>query len=58
MTNTRNPYKFKSLANALSFCYEHCVRPMRVVMGDDEMFWVVTPADAETLRRAGLELAA
>lgn len=48
-------YKFRELGLALSF-QERCLRPMRLVLGDDEMFWVVTPADAARLERGGYEL--
>jgi len=33
------------------------VKPMRVMLGVDGRFWVVTPADAERLARLGLEYA-
>jgi hypothetical protein len=46
MITTRIPYKFHSRTRAFSF-RDHCAVPMRVILGDDEMFWVVTPADAE-----------
>lgn len=57
MITTRNAYKFRSRTHALSFCYERCTAPMRVILGDDDLFWVVTPADAERLLRAGYEIA-
>jgi hypothetical protein len=54
---TKSPiYKFVSLANANSFV-QHCVKPMWVMLGDDMRFWVVTPADAARLERAGYEFA-
>lgn len=58
MKITQAAYKFRSRNHALSFCYERCNAPMRVILGDDQLFWVVTPADAERLLRAGYELAA
>lgn len=33
------------------------VKPMRIMMGDDNKFWVVTPADAERMHRLGFEYA-
>jgi hypothetical protein len=46
---------FHSLGTARSVCYEHSVRPMRIILGDYPWFWVVTPADAERLVKAGYE---
>lgn len=38
----------------------HCVKPHWVVMGDNDgetgKYWVVTPADAQRLERAGYEM--
>ncbi len=48
-------YRFRELGLALSF-RERCLRPMRIILGDDEMLWVVTPADAARLERGGHEL--
>ena len=42
---------FGSLRTARSVCYEHSVRPMRIILGDHPNFWVVIPADAERLIR-------
>jgi len=53
----RTAYKFESRTLAYSFCYERCSVPMRVILGDDDLFWVVTPADAARLVSAGYELA-
>jgi len=47
---------FRSLGTARSVCYERSVRPMRIILGDYPEFWVVTPADAERLIRAGYEM--
>jgi hypothetical protein len=57
MITTRTSYKFHSRTRAYSFC-DHCVVPMWVILGDNDLFWVVTPADAYRLLRAGYELAA
>ena len=57
MNATRVPYKFRSRTHAFSFCYGRCTAPMRVILGDDELFWVVTPAEAERLLVAGYEIA-
>ena len=57
MITKRTAYKFHSRTRAFSFCLDRCVLPMRVILGDDAMFWVVTPADAERLLRAGYEIA-
>jgi hypothetical protein len=57
MKTTRNAYKFTNRTTALSFRYDRCTQPMRVILGDDDMFWVVTPADAERLLHAGYEIA-
>lgn len=58
MITIRNAHRFRSRTYAFTFCYERCTTPMRVVHGDDDMFWVVTPADAERLLRSGYEMAA
>ena len=47
---------YQSLSNARSACYEHSVKPSRIVMGDCPWYWVVSPADAERLTKAGYEL--
>lgn len=31
------------------------VRPCRLILGDDDRVWVVSPADAERLIKTGLE---
>lgn len=49
-------YKFQSRKNAFSFA-NRCLVPMWVLLGDDEMFWVVTPAKAAKLFRQGYESA-
>lgn len=35
----------------------HGVKPLWVMLGDDEKFWVVTPADAARMERMGYEYA-
>jgi hypothetical protein len=50
------PYQFRSLRLARSFADNSQAR-MRVVMGDAGVFWVVAPADAARLERAGYETA-
>ncbi len=44
-----------SLGTARSICYEHSIRPMRIILGDHPSFWVVSPADAERLMKADYE---
>jgi len=52
--------RFNTLANATSFI-NRATYPMRIVLGDHDgergEFWVVTPADASRLERAGYEMA-
>jgi hypothetical protein len=49
----RNPELASSYA-------DHCVKPHWVVLGDNDgesgEYWVVTPADAQRLERAGYEM--
>lgn len=51
--------EFRSLELARQ-CVAHCAKPHWIVMGDcDEdggVFWVVLPADAARLERAGYEM--
>ena len=35
----------------------HCLKPHRIILGDDERFWVVCPADAAKLSEIGYEYA-
>ena len=53
-------YRFNTLASATGFA-NRATDPMRIVLGDHDgergEFWVVTPADASRLERAGYELA-
>jgi len=52
--------EFRSLALARQ-CVAHCAKPHRIVMGDCDgdggVYWVVVPADAARLERAGYEIA-
>lgn len=41
---------------AWSFC-DACHKPHRVILGEGEQFWVVTPAEAARLAQAGYEYA-
>lgn len=55
---TRNPiYRFRNLGRARSWV-DHGPKPQRIMLGDDERFWVVTPADAARLEHQGYEFAA
>jgi hypothetical protein len=62
MTLTRNDfekmtiYRFRIQSLATSFA-DRTVKPMMVLLGDDEKFWVVTLADAERLVGSGYEVA-
>ena len=53
-------YRFNTLLSATK-CVEIATKPHRIVHGDPDSerreFWVVTPADASRLERAGYELA-
>ena len=53
-------FRFNTLASAEGFA-NRATYPMRVVLGDHDEergeFWVVTPADATRLTRAGYEMA-
>ena len=50
---------FCNLDNAHSYA-DHCVKPHWIVLGDHDgetgEYWVVTPADAQRLVRAGYEM--
>jgi hypothetical protein len=56
MTTKYKPIKFTNLANAKSFA-KACVKPHLVMLGDDNKFWVVTPADSQRLFKVGYEYA-
>ncbi len=49
-------FKFSKLALAQDFIYNRATRPMRIIMGDDHLFWIVTPAEAHRLLKQGYEL--
>jgi hypothetical protein len=49
-------FKFGYLANARSFA-ERGRKPMLVLLGDDQLFWVVSLASGEQLVKSGYELA-
>lgn len=51
------PMRYRALRLALNAAYVHATKPMCVVLGDDGRYWVVCPADASRLERAGLEYA-
>jgi hypothetical protein len=46
--------RFTKLTNAKSYA-NRATRPMSILMGDDERFWVVSRAAGETLNKAGYE---
>jgi hypothetical protein len=49
-------FKFNNLSTAITFTYRAAKMKM-IILGDDELFWVVTPAAAERLVRRGYEYA-
>ena len=49
-------FKFNHLANARSFA-DRARKPMVIVLGDDQLFWVVPLALGEELVKSGYELA-
>ena len=46
-------FKIRTLAESFS---NRTVKPSAVILGDDEMFWVVTLATMERLLNAGYEI--
>jgi hypothetical protein len=50
------PIKFIDRNNAFSFA-ARCLKSMWVMLGDDDRFWVVCPADASRLEKQGYEYA-
>jgi hypothetical protein len=48
-------FKFGHLANARSFS-DRARKPMLVILGDDELFWVVSLALGDELVKAGYEI--
>ena len=49
-------FKFNNLSTAINFTYR-AIKMKMIILGDDELFWVVTPAAAERLVRQGYEYA-
>jgi hypothetical protein len=49
-------FSFRSLDLAQSFALS-CETPYRVILGDHPCVWVVSPADAERLVKAGYDYA-
>jgi hypothetical protein len=49
-------FKFGKLANARSFA-DRARKPVVIVLGDDQLFWVVSLALGEELVKSGYELA-
>jgi hypothetical protein len=50
-------FKFNTLTNATSFV-NRAEKIWMIILGDDELLWVVTPAKAAQLIKQGYELAA
>jgi hypothetical protein len=50
--------KFNNLSTAISY-KERCIEPSKwtIVLGDDELFWLVTNKEASTLIKFGYEIA-
>ena len=49
-------FKFNTPWAAKSFS-DRAIKIWQIILGDDELFWVVTPAHATRLLRQGYELA-
>lgn len=49
-------HKFRTRAAASSF-QERAALPLVILLGDDGLYWVVTPAAAARLTRQGYEIA-
>ena len=56
LTAPKEVSKFNHLANARSFA-NRPKKPMVILLGDDQLFWVVSLALGEELAKAGYELA-
>gem|GEM_PF-1811588 len=52
---TGHVFTYHSVSAARNVCYGHSTKPMRIILGDYPEYWVVGPADAERLLRAGYE---
>ena len=46
---------YQSIVSVRSACYNHSVRPTRIVLGEEGWYWLATPADASRLVKAGYE---
>lgn len=55
--NSNKTFKFNSITTAMSFV-NRATKIWMVVLGDDMKFWVVTPAEAAKLEKAGYEVIA
>lgn len=51
----RTAAKFKDVRYAISYCQTAC-GPRVPVMGENQVFWCVTPREASTLVKAGYEI--
>ena len=49
-------YRFRDRDRAFGFA-RHAARTQWVMLGDDDRYWVATPADCARLERAGYEFA-
>lgn len=49
--------KYHSFSHASDFVNNHAIRPFRIILGNDEKYWVVTPREAEKLIKQGFEYA-
>lgn len=51
--------KFNNISTAISY-RDHCNEPAKwtIILGDDELFWLVTNREASRLMKQGYELAA
>jgi hypothetical protein len=49
-------FRFRERRHAFGFA-GHAAKSQRVMLGDDDRYWVVTPADASRLERMGYEYA-
>lgn len=48
--------KYTELETAESAC-QHATRPLRIVLGDDDHYWVTTPRIAAELEQLGYQIA-
>ena len=51
------PRRYRSRSLALSAAYDTATGGQRIILGDDNRYLVVCPADAERLHRAGYDYA-